>query len=135
MSGDQAEQIVAEAQERALAILLRAQEASEALKREAAAEVDRIRQQVLDATGYEITEPSPPKQPSAMDVQLGELAELALQCHHLLAAVEVLSPHVQVGETRTVGALAKAGVDLPTAAIALDYLRKSRFFADEGEDI
>lgn len=95
--------------------------------------VGRIRAEVLDATGVEIIREPPPRVPAVHDVRLGDLAELAVRCHHLLAAVELLSPHVQAGSVRTVGAVAKAAVDLPTAAMAVHYLKQSEFYAlDEG---
>lgn len=110
-----------------------AYEQVEEIVRETADRIACIRQQVLDEHGVEILN-EPMAAPSVMDVPMDELARMAEQCHHLLAAVEVLAPHVRFGETRTVGAVVKAGVDLPRAAIALDYLRRSNFFrAEEGE--
>jgi hypothetical protein len=109
-----------------------AQERVEEIVRETADRIAEIRQQVLDAHGVEILN-EPMAAPSAMDVPMDELARMAEQCHHLLAAVEMLSPHVRFGDPRTVGAVVKAAVDLPTGAIALDYLRRSAFFrAEEG---
>lgn len=107
-----------------------AREQVEEIVRETADRIAEIRQEVLDTVGVEILD-EPMAAPSAMDVPLGDLAELAIRCHHLLAAVELLSPHVQCGETRTVGAAVKAGVDLATGAMALHYLRQSNFFAAE----
>lgn len=133
MNGREAEEMVAEARERAFTRLLRAKEEADAVIREAADEVAEIRREVLATTGVEIVEEPPGKPPTIHDVQLGALADLAVNCHHLLAAIELLSPHVQVGSTRTVGAVLKTGVDLPTAALAVHHLQQSGFCApDEG---
>ncbi|MFI9170505.1 hypothetical protein [Streptomyces lincolnensis] len=109
-----------------------AYERVEEIVRETADRIARIRQQVLDVHGVEILN-EPMAAPSVMDVPMDELARMAEQSHHLLAAVDMLGPHVRYGDMRTVGAVAKTAVDLATAAIALDFLRQSNFFrADEG---
>lgn len=133
MTASDQDRLVLEAQARVVAICEAAYETSEAVMRRAADEVDEIRLETLAATGVEILPPSPAQLRTVMDVPLGDLAGLAEKCHHLLAGVEMLGDHVQFGETRTVGVVVKAGIDIARASIALDFLRKSRFFADDGE--
>ncbi|MFE1847717.1 hypothetical protein [Streptomyces sp. NPDC059515] len=103
----------------------------EEIVRETADRIACIRQEVLDEYGVEILN-EPMAAPSVMDVPMDELARMSQQCRHLLAGVEMLSPHVRFGEARTVSSVVKAGVDLATAAIALDFLRRSEFFRAEG---
>lgn len=133
MTASDQDRLVLEARARVVAICEAAYEASQSVMRRAADEVDEIRQETLAATGVEILPPSPSQLLTVMDVPLGQLAELAERCHQLLAGVEMLGDHVTFGETRTVGVVVKAGVDIARASIALDFLRKSRFFADDGE--
>lgn len=125
------EEILAEAADRVRELWEQAQAAAYEAVREAADEVDRIRVEVLAATGVEIVAELPEKVPDVMDVQMGGLAELAEQCGFLLAAVELLAPHVRHGSVRTVGSIVKAAVDGPTGAMAVHYLRQSKFYAPE----
>jgi len=131
VNGSENEELVARAREQANALLEQARADADEVIRRAAEEVDELRREVLDATGVEIVEAPPPKVPAVHDVCLGHLAKLAVQCHHLLAAVELLKPHVQVGSARTVGAVLKTGVPLSTATMAVHWLNKSGFFAAE----
>lgn len=131
MNGPLDEEFVDRARERAFALLVQARADADEVIRRAVEEVAELRREVLDATGVEIVEAPPPKVPAVHDVRLGDLAELAVQCHHLLAAVELLKPHVQVGSARTVGAVLKTGVPLSTAAMAVHWLHQSGFYAPE----
>ena len=128
---EERQRILAEGADRVRELWERAQAAMYGAMREAADEVDRIRVEVLAMTGVEIVAELPEKVPYVMDVPMGALAEQAERCTHLLAAVELLSPHVQHGSVRTVGAVLKTGVDVPTGAMALHWLRQSKFYAPE----
>ncbi|MCX4973154.1 hypothetical protein [Streptomyces sp. NBC_00620] len=133
MSAPRDDELVAEAQERVMTVLDRTKEKVDAVIREAEEEVDRIRREVHAATGIDISGAPSPESPAVMDVQLGDLAILAKNCRHVLAVVELLGEHVRLGSTQTVGAVAKAGVDLQTAAAAVHHLQQSGFFAGEGD--
>lgn len=127
-----ADEEIAAAEERLYALLLAAREDADAVLRKAANEADRLIRDVKAKTGVEIGPPPPPaKPPTVMDVSLGSLAEVAELCGHLLAAVELLAPHVQFGSERTVGALLKTTVDVSTGSMARHYLQKSGFFTNE----
>lgn len=125
--------LVDEATDRMDALLERAQRVAYEAMREAVDEVDKIRQRVLEAAGIEIVSHIPEKVPAPMDVRLDGLAELAEQCGYLLAAAELLAPHVQRGSSRTVGAVLKTSVDEVIGAAVLQYLNRSKFYAPEGE--
>lgn len=133
MSEPRNSELAAEAEQRVMAILDRTKEKVDAVIREAEEEIERIRQGVLSRTGIDISRAPSPESPTVMDVQLGNLASLAEDCRHLLAGVELLGEHVRLGSTKTVGMVAKAGVDLSTASEAVHRLQMSGFFsAEEG---
>lgn len=134
MSGDRDEALrdvlLEEATERVYALLLQARSDADAIIRRAATAADVIRREVLKSTGVEIVLPSP-KVPTARDVPLDELAGLGQRCLQLLAAVEVLAPHVDFESPRTVGAALKTNVDGPTGEAVLNCLALSGFFTPE----
>jgi hypothetical protein len=130
---EEQQQLVDEAADRIRVLLETAYVQAACVKREAADEIDRIRRELLNATGVEIVSESPEKVPAPMDVPLDALAELVEQCGFLLAGAQLLAPHVRHGAGRSVGAVVKADVPIAVAAAALDYLRKSRFYAPEGD--
>jgi hypothetical protein len=125
-------QFVDEAADRIRGLLEAAQTAAYEAVRGVADEVDRIRREVLAATGVELVSESPEKSPAAMDVRLDALAQLVEQCGHLLAAAALLAPHVRHGSGRTVGAVLKADVPVAVAVEALRHLNASKFYAPDG---
>lgn len=129
---EEQQRLVDEAAGRMEALLERAQVVAFEAMREAADEVDRIRQAVLDAVGVELVPEPPEKLPAPMDVPLCDLAQLVEQCGSLLAGAALLAPHVRHGSARTVGSVVKADVPIAVGAAALDYLRASKFYAPEG---
>lgn len=130
---EERQRLVSEAVDRIEALLAGAQAVAFEAMREAAGEVDRICQQVLAVTGVEVVPHVPEKLPQPMDVPLDDLAQLVEQCGSLLAGAALLAPHVRHGAARTVGSVVKADVPIAVGAAALDYLRKSKFYAPEGE--
>lgn len=126
-------QFVDEAADRCRVLLETAQVQAYTAVREAADEVDRIRQQVLAVAGVELVPHAPEKLPAPMDVPLCDLAQLVEQCGSLLAGAALLAPHVRHGASRTVGSVVKADVPIAIGAAALRYLRESKFYAPEGE--
>lgn len=129
------EEMVAAAEERLCALLQDARDQVDAVIQRAEDEADRLIREVKAATGVEICTPPPPshKVPGVLDVRLGDLAEIAALCGYLLAGAELLGSHVQVGSERTVGAVLKTAVDVPTGAAVVHLLSSSKFFApDEG---
>lgn len=133
MSESRNSELAAEAEQRVMALLDRTQAKVDEVIRETEEEIQRIRREVLSRTGIDISGASSPESPAVMDVQLGNLAVLAESCRHVLAAVDLLGGHVRLGSTRTVGMIAKAGLDLSTAAAAVHHLEQSGFYAsDEG---
>lgn len=127
------DEVVAAGAARIYDLLLQAQAAAAEAIGRFTAEVDQIRREVLDTTGVEILEPSPPKVPEVMDVPMSSLAVMAERCRLLLAAVEVLGEYVDPESGRTVGAVLKTGVDQRRGALVLDYLARSGFYADGQE--
>jgi hypothetical protein len=129
---EEQQRLVAEATDRIRVLLETAQAAAYEAVREAADEVDRIRRQVQVEVGVEIVSHVPDKLPQPMDVTLDDLAQLVEQCGSLLAGAALLAPHVRHGSARTVGSVVKADVPIAIGVAALDYLRKSGFYAPEG---
>lgn len=128
---EEQQRLVDEAADRVRVLLEGAQYAAYQVTQAAAEEADQIRRQVLEAVGVEIIAQPPGKLPAVHDVRLGDLAELAVSCRHLLAGVDLLAPHVQHGSARTVGAIVKTSVDAATGAAALTFLNRAGFYAPE----
>lgn len=133
MSASRNNQLAAEAEQCVMTLLDRTQAKVDEVIRETEEEIERIRREVLSRTGIDISGPPSPESPAVMDVQLGHLAVLAENCRHLLTAVELLAPHVRHGSTKTVGMVAKAGVDLQTAAAAVFHLEQTGFYTSDEE--
>jgi 8-oxo-dGTP pyrophosphatase MutT (NUDIX family) len=121
------------AQQQVMAILDRTQERIDAVIREAEEEIGRIRRETRERTGIDIGQDSSPQEPAITDVRCGDLALLASNCRHVVAAVDLLgAEHVRAGSTRLLGSVLKAGVDLETAAAAVRHLQRSGFFGSSG---
>jgi hypothetical protein len=129
VSGREADELLAaRGQERVMNLLDATQLKIDVVIAESVEEVERIRCEVQAATGIDISGAPSPESATVLDVRLGNLAVLAADCRELLAGVELLQPHVRLGSVKTVGAVAKAGVDLSTAAKAVYHLQQSGFF-------
>jgi hypothetical protein len=136
MSEPSGEAMAAEAQQRVMTVLDETKERVESVLREAEEEIERIRRECRDRTGIEIGQTSAPPATAVTDTLLGDLAVIAGNCRHVVAAADLLGAHLRFGSTRTVGAVLKAGVDLPTAASVVRHLTESGFFdGPDGGDL
>jgi hypothetical protein len=126
--------LAAQAQQRISALLDRTQPQIDSVIRGAEEEIEQIRRETRATTGIDIGQPSSPQEPTITDVRCGDLAILAERCRHVVAAADLLGAHVRFGSTRTLGAVFKAGVDLPTAAEAVQRLQRSEFYSGEDGD-